>query len=285
MAALNITKNKPLKELSTIGIGGYAEYFCSVSSLEELQFIHSYARKNDFPITLIGKGSNSLFPDQGIQGIVVQNRIDFCKISENRVEVGSGYFLPLLVRKTVKASLAGLEFALSIPSTVGGAIWMNAGASQSEIKDVLDSVTFLHKTGGIQKYKKEDLTFSYRHSSFQKMDGVIVSAEFSLASQENVREKMLFLAAKRKKSQPLSEKTIGSIFKNPENHSAGALIEFCGLKGKRVGDAMVSSLHANFIVNTKNATQKEVLELIDYIKEVVQKKTGILLKEEIRIFS
>ncbi|MEL7431224.1 MAG: UDP-N-acetylmuramate dehydrogenase [Chlamydiota bacterium] len=283
MVAINITKNKPLKDLSTFGIGGLAEYFTSVRSIEELRLAIRLAKERRLPLYLLGNGSNTLFPDEGLKGFVVRNQIRSLVWKENRVIVGSGYLLPLLARKTAKRFLSGLEFAWSIPGTVGGAIWMNAGANGCSMSDCLSEVGFIDLNGTYHVYPKSALSFGYRSSSFQKKQGYIVWAAFSLRPDPNAYENMLLIGKTRRQSQPLKEKSIGSIFKNPEGISAGKLIDQLGWKNFRIGGAKISSLHANFMINVENATQKDVLALIDKVKNKAQSCYNVSLDEEIVI--
>ena len=237
----------------------------------------------DFPKMVIGKGSNSLFSDRGFEGLVILNRIDFCQWEEEGVLVGSGYSFSRLGSQSARKGFKGLEFASGIPATVGGAIFMNAGANGSETCRVLKSVDVLD---GYEKktFLKEEIEFGYRTSSFQTMNLVILSAFFHLERDASSRKRQLEILFHRMKTQPLQEKSAGCIFQNPPGYSAGALIEQCGLKGIRVGGAKVSEKHANFIVNESGASAKEVKELIELVQERVFEQTGVFLTTEVRIF-
>ncbi|MBS0630124.1 MAG: UDP-N-acetylmuramate dehydrogenase [Verrucomicrobia bacterium] len=276
-------KNKPLSELSTFGIGGPARYFIEVHSIEELQNVISYCYKTNLSYHLVGKGSNSLFDDRGYDGLVILNKIDFCAIERCEVSVGAGFSFSLLGVKTARAGLKGLEFASGIPATVGGAIFMNAGANGQETCEHLTEVTFVDEQGRLEILPRSHLSFSYRHSCFQEKKGAIAAAKFILAPDETSRKKQLEIIAYRTKTQPYGDKSCGCVFRNPEGQGAGALIDRCGLKGKAVGGAEVSSLHANFLINRAQAKATEVLELARLVKECVKEQTGVELEMELRI--
>ena len=276
--------NRFLSEFSTFGIGGPISHFVSVRTIEEMQSAFAWARERHLPTLVIGKGSNSLFSDEGFLGLAILNKIDDCAIEGLRVTVGSGYSFSLLGSQTARRSLSGLEFASGIPATVGGAIFMNAGANKREACDALLSVTYLHEDGRSEEFLREKLLFSYRKSPFQELKGAIVRAVFRLELSLSAKATQLEIVNYRMKTQPLKEKSIGCIFKNPQKGmSAGALIEECGLKKCKIGGAEVSDIHANFIINTKNASAKDVLELIRIIQWRVKLKTGIELHPEIRV--
>lgn len=274
--------NKLLKEVSTFGIGGPAQFFVEVSSSLEMQAILSHCYKEKIPFFILGKGSNCLFDDQGLNGLVIQNKISYLNVVENEVEVGAGYSFSMLGLKTAKLGLAGLEFASGIPATVGGAIYMNAGANGGETFQTLSEVQFVDGQGNLQTFSKKELEFSYRFSSFQKKKGAIVSAKFTLSPCLEAREKQLSIIEYRTKTQPYKDPSIGCFFKNPQGGSAGALIEKAGLKGFSVGGAEVSQKHANFIINKEGALAKDVLLLAKEVKERVKESLGIELEQEAR---
>ncbi|MBU6384188.1 MAG: UDP-N-acetylmuramate dehydrogenase [Verrucomicrobia bacterium] len=276
---MQLQKNRRLSEFSTFGIGGPIAYFVEVSSIEDMEKAYLL----DLPKMVIGKGSNSLFPDRGFDGLVILNKIDFCHWQGADVQVGSGYSFSLLGVQSARNHFSGLEFASGIPATVGGAVFMNAGANGSETCESLQSVLFFNGKERKQ-YMRSELEFGYRTSSFQKMDGVILAATFSLKELPFARQKQLEIIDYRMKTQPLKEKSAGCVFRNPPGASAGALIDRCGLKGVRAGGAKVSEIHANFIVNAEKATSEDVKTLIQLVREKVFEQTGILLETEIRIF-
>jgi len=276
-------KNKPLSELSTFGIGGPARYFVAVDSIQQLQQVIQYCYESKLAFHVVGKGSNSLFDDRGFDGLVILNKIDFCDIEGTEVSVGAGFSFSLLGVKTARKGLGGLEFASGIPATVGGAIFMNAGANGHETCEHLTEVTFIDERGQPEILPRSALNFSYRHSSFQDKKGVIAAAKFSLVPDESARKKQLEIIAYRTKTQPYGDMSCGCVFRNPQGQGAGALIDKCGLKGKAIGEAEVSTLHANFLINRANARAEEVLELARYVKECVKAKTGVELEMELRI--
>lgn len=278
-----IEKNKPLAGYTTIGIGGPAEFFAEVSTVEQMKEAFQFAKEQEIPIHILGKGSNTLFDDRGFKGLVILNKIDAMEeIEPGLFEVGAGCSFPLFGVRTAKKGYTGFEFAAGIPASVGGAIYMNAGASGQETSTFLAKVTFLDKTRGLLEFTRDDLHFDYRFSSFQKWDGAILSAQFRLPKKEGAREKQIAIIEARTKSQPYEDKSAGCVFRNPPQKPAGQLIDELGLKGSAIGGAMVSPKHANFIVNKGGATAKEILSLVAAIEEAVHKQTGIHLEREIR---
>lgn len=280
--ALQLKCDRTLSEFSTFGIGGPIRYFLTVSTKEQMREAFLFAKQEQIPYLILGKGSNCLFDDRGFNGLVILNKIDFCQWEEGRVFVGAGYPFSLLGVQSARQGFAGLEFASGIPATVGGAIFMNAGANGFETKDYLQSVVYLDESLEEKVYQKEELSFSYRKSSFQTMRGAILAATFDLEPKPEARQKQLQIIDYRMRTQPLKEKSIGCIFRNPSSqHSAGALIEQAGLKGLQIGGAKVSEIHANFIVNTGKAKAQDVLALILEIQQRVGNQSGIHLEPEI----
>lgn len=276
------TALKPLKELSTFGIGGPAKYFIEISTIEDMQGLLAFCDKEGLDYLIIGKGSNCLFDDQGFDGLAILNKISFCTMQEYKVHVGSGYSFSLLGAQTARKGLAGLEFASGIPASVGGAVYMNAGANGQETKDSLVEVSYVNEKGELEILTKEQLHFSYRTSSFQSRKGAIVAATFHLSPCSEARKKQLAIIDYRTKTQPYGEKSAGCVFRNPREGSAGALIEKSGLKGEGIGGAEVSEMHANFIVNKEGARANDVLKLARHVQEKVKQHTGVELEMEIR---
>lgn len=279
---MHLQENKPLRELSTFGIGGNARYYLEVNTSVEMCEALRYCHEQKLPFLVIGKGSNCLFDDRGFNGLVILNKISFCHYEAESVHVGAGYSFSLLGVQTARKGFAGLEFASGIPATVGGAVYMNAGANGSETCSHLTEVHYVTELGEEKVFKKEELVFSYRFSSFQKMKGAIASVKFHLALSGDARQKQLAIIDYRTKTQPYKDKSAGCVFRNPQPHHAGALIEKAGLKGFAIGGAEVSTMHANFIVNRDQATAQDVLALAKHIKSIVQEKTGVELEMEIR---
>lgn len=275
---------KPLREVSTFQIGGPARFFKEAHSIEEMQQLLNYCRKHQLPYFILGKGSNCIFDDRGFDGLVILNKIDFLeKRGENGFYVGAGYSFSLLGVQTARQGWTGLEFASGIPGSVGGAVYMNAGAGGSDTSQILASVEYINEAGAKVVYSKEELSFSYRTSPFQNMRGAIVAAEFRLQPSQEARKKQLELVGYRTKTQPYHEPSAGCVFRNPLGGHAGVLIEKAGLKGTRVGGARVSELHANFIVNSGKAQAQDVLELMTVVKQQVKEKTGFELESEVRV--
>ncbi len=273
---------KPLNQYSTFGIGGPARLFIEVVKIDQMQELLSYCYQQKLPYIVIGKGSNCLFDDRGVNGLVILNKITFCKFEWPTVSVGAGYSFSLLGAQTARKGWSGLEFASGIPGSVGGAIYMNAGASGAEAQEALVEISYVNEKGGLDVFLKSQIAFSYRFSSFHKQKGAIVSAKFLLRPSEEARKKQLLIIEHRTRTQPYSQKSAGCIFRNPSSLSAGALIQQAGLKGTRIGGAEVSTIHANFIVNKGSAKAKDVLQLSDYVKRTVKEKTGQDIEMEIR---
>ena len=281
---MNVQTNRFLSEFSTFGIGGPIRFFFQASAIAEMIQALAWAKSEGLPFLILGKGSNCLFNDSGFDGLAILNKIDFIEWGNRQVQVGSGYSFSLLGVQTARKGWSGLEFASGIPATVGGALYMNAGANGKETSDTLDSLRFLSPDGKVTNFKREELSFSYRTSPFQKMEGVILDATFILNDDPEARQSQLKIIDYRLKTQPWKEKSAGCVFRNPGNGiSAGALIEQAGLKGQKVGGAKVSEMHANFIVNTGDATASDVRRLIEIVQTKVKNTSGIELECEVRI--
>lgn len=271
-----------LAPYTTFGIGGPAKWFAPITNLEEMQRALAFCHQNRIPRIILGKGSNCLFDDKGFNGAILLNKINFIEEEHNGVfNLGSGYSYARLGAGTSRKGWTGLEFASGIPGTVGGAIYMNAGANGCDTASVLIEAHYLYPDGTLQTFSKEDISFGYRHSIFQKMKGAIVSAKVQLKKSVEAKEKQTAMLAYRTSTQPYGEKSAGCVFRNPEGASAGALIDTCGLKGLAVGGAVISPQHANFIVNQGNASAQDVLELVKRVKITVQDQYGIDLVNEV----
>ncbi|GAB5411951.1 MAG: UDP-N-acetylmuramate dehydrogenase [Chlamydiales bacterium] len=274
-------ENIPLSKYTTFGIGGPARFFAEVTSTEQMQEVLKAA--GELPIFFLGNGSNILFDDRGFDGLVILNRIQFFEQSGGRFSVGAGFNFSLLGSKVSRLGFGGMEFASGIPGSVGGAIFMNAGANGFETTDFLQKVHFVDRKGVLHEFEKSELAFSYRTSPFHKMEGAIVSAVFQLEECNQARKRRQDIVRYRQETQPYGEKSAGCIFRNPEGGSAGALIEQAGLKGLQVGGARVSEKHANFIVNPEGkANAKDVLRLMDLVKIAVRNQLGKELECEVR---
>lgn len=278
-------KNVCLKNFSTFHIGGPASYFHQINNKKDAVTILQYLHKKQIPYIILGKGSNCLFDDKGFDGVVLLNKINHYHITEEGfLTVGSGHSFGNICWKVSCLGFSGLEFGIGIPGSVGGAIYMNAGAHNFETSHYLSSVAYINTNFEIIREKKENLLFAYRKSYFQKFSFFILEALFQLHKNPLSKKKLQNLNKKRYISQPLKHKSVGCIFKNPApNISAGFLIDSCGLKGIAQGDAEISQKHANFIINKGQASANDVLYLINKIKTTVFNKTGILLEEEVKI--
>ena len=281
---ISFSLDELMEKHTTFKIGGKADVFVSVKSEEELIFSVNEAKKVGIPLCVIGKGSDLLVSDKGIEGAVIcldgMRKID---ISGDTVTVAAGTGMQALCLSLQKAGLSGFEFAYGIPGTVGGAVFMNAGAYGGEIKDCIVSARYLAKEGNIAHITAEDMKLSYRKSIFQENGGIILSAvfKFQKGNPDEILEKMNCYLARRKEKQPLEFPSAGSVFRRPEGNFAGTLIEKSGLKGERVGGAMVSKKHAGFIVNTGGATSEDVKRLIEKIQKKVFCDSGVELKTEV----
>lgn len=278
-----LVHNKSLASISTLGIGGPAKFYFEVKSIEELKEAFFFCNSQSLSFIIIGKGSNALFDDRGFNGCVIHNKIDFLEQSGAIFKAGAGYSFSRLGTLTARLNFSGLEFASGIPASVGGAVFMNAGANGNETSQCLISVDFMDETGNLRTYTKEELSFGYRSSSFQTKSGAIVSAVFSLRQNETARAHQIQLIQYRQKTQPYSDKSLGCVFRNPSTKPAGQLIDECGLKGYAKGDAAISSLHGNFLINTSQATSEEFKALIQDVQNKVYEKTGTQLECEIRM--
>ncbi|MDN3507788.1 MAG: UDP-N-acetylmuramate dehydrogenase [Simkaniaceae bacterium] len=274
--------NVALSRLTSFRIGGPARYLFEVTSTYEAKEAIAFAKERDLPYYVLGKGSNSIFDDSGYDGVIILNKIEFLFFDGPDVHVGGGYSFSLLGAQTARRRFSGLEFASGIPGSVGGAVYMNAGANGGETKDTLVSVDFLTDEGQLLHLKRDEIEFKYRYSSFQEMKGIILGARFCLRRDEKAKERQVEIVKYRTSTQPYHDPSAGCIFRNPEPEKAGRLIEECGLKGFQIGGAEVSVTHANFIVNRGNAKASDVLELIEHVKKVVKEKTGIDLEMEVR---
>lgn len=278
-----IQSNVPLSSHCTLKIGGKARYYIEVTTTDEIREAFIFANRQKLPIVLLGKGSNILFSDTDYEGVVIHNKIAFIKqLDDQTFSVGAGTGFPLLGIKTAKLGLTGLEFAAGVPGSVGGAIFMNAGAFNQETVDTLEQVTFMTSEGEIITTSIKKDNFGYRISPFQKKEAIILKAIFKLQKDPTARERQLKYLKQRETTQPLTSASAGCIFKNPERHSAGALIEQSGLKGYQMGGIYISPKHANYFINEGSGTAKDVQDLIDHTRNVVKTCTGIVLEQELK---
>ncbi len=281
-------KDEPMSKHTTFKIGGNADSYIKVNTLSKLSAILKECKDSEVDYMLLGNGSNVLVSDEGIRGVVLRLDGEFRRITlidDTTIFCGAGASLAYLCKFALKCGLTGLEFAWGIPGTVGGAVFMNAGAYDGEMKNVVYSVAHMTPDGKIGRIEKDDLQFGYRTSVYRKNGMIITGVTLKLkkGNTEEIRNKMDDYLERRNSKQPLEYPSAGSVFKRPEGNYAGALIEQCGLKGRLHGGAQVSEKHAGFIINKSNATAKDIRELIGEIKNTVLDKTGYNLECELII--
>lgn len=284
----NIKYNESMKKHTTMKVGGEAKVLVEPESVEEIKQVIDFAKENNIAYYVIGKGSNLLVSDDGIDGIVIKisSKFSDIKVDGNTIYATSGASMPLVSITAKNNMLSGFEFACGIPGTIGGGVKMNAGAYGSEISNIVTEITYLDEDGSIKTIKNKDAKFGYRDSIFKQNDKlVILSAKFELEKKEENKEIEKIMSennTSRRQKQPIELPNFGSVFKRPEGHFVGPMIIECGLQGYNVGDAQVSTKHAGFIVNLGNATCKDVEELIEIIKEKVYEKFNVHLETEVQ---
>ncbi|MBY0097669.1 UDP-N-acetylmuramate dehydrogenase [Mesobacillus maritimus] len=283
-----VKENEPLASHTTIKIGGPADLFIEPSTIDNLEKAMKVIREAGVKWTAIGRGSNLLVSDKGIEGVVIKlgAGLDHVEVVGNTVTVGAGASVVALAMTLSRKGLSGLEFASGIPGSVGGAVYMNAGAHGSDISKILEKAHILFEDGTMEWLNVEQMTFSYRTSVLQKeRPGIVLEAVFNLQNGEVDTIKGVIKKNKdyRKDTQPWSSPCAGSIFRNPLPNYAGQLVEKAGLKGYSIGGAQISEMHGNFIVNTGNATAADVLALIDYVKKQIWDLYGIRMETEVEI--
>lgn len=281
-------KDEPMSKHTTFKIGGNASAYIKVSNLSRLSTILKECKSSNVKYMILGNGSNILFDDNGIDCAVLRLDGDFRKISlldETTIYCGAGASLAYLCKFAVKNNLSGLEFAWGIPGTVGGAVFMNAGAYDGEMKNVVHSVSHISPDGTIGRTESKNLEFGYRTSVYRHNGCIITGVTLKLKKGEHdeIQEKMDDYLERRNQKQPLEFPSAGSVFKRPKDNYAGALIEKCGLKGKIQGGAQVSEKHAGFIINKSNASSQDVKTLIKEVQNEVAQKTGYDLECELII--
>lgn len=278
---------EPMARHTTYRIGGPARFYVQVASVGALTRLVDVCSATETPWVVIGRGSNVLVADEGFPGVVMVLARDFrmCRFDPEavRFSVGAGVPLSSVVQEAFRRSLAGLEFAVGTPGTVGGALRMNAGSHDEWVGARVASVTTFHPRRGLVRRAGDEIVWDYRTSSFRP-DDIIVECELSVEPADPffIRGKMEASLARRKKTQPLAEPSCGSVFRNPAGEAAGALIERAGLKGISRGGAMVSDVHANFIVNKGSASARDVKDLIEQVQAKVNETYGIELQPEVR---
>ena len=288
-----IKLDEPMSKHTSFRVGGNADAYIIVQNKENLIKVLKIAKEYNLPITIVGNGTNLLVKDNGIRGLVINYAssnfeiIDANKIDGCQIKVDSGVKNGVFAQFLLKNELTGFEFAAGIPGTIGGAIYMNAGAFGGEIANIVESVTYISlKDLKVYTLKNEQCEFAYRTSIFeQDEDMIILEAIFNFkkGKKEEIAQKMDEFRNKRLSSQPLDKPSAGSTFKRGENFITAKLIDECNLKGYKIGGAQVSEKHAGFIINTGNASAKDIIDLIKYVKTKVYEKFGVEIKPEVRV--
>lgn len=283
---VTILFNEPLKNFTFTKTGGPADMLSFPKTAEEVRQIVLYCQENSIPWMVLGNASNLIVRDGGIRGMVVMlAEMKEVMVADGRVTAAAGAKLIDTTYEALASNLAGFEFASGIPGSIGGAVYMNAGAYDGEIKDVFESADFLLPNGEIKKMTAEEMDFSYRHSAIQEMQGVILKATFALKNGDHsaIKARMDELTELRTSKQPLEYPSCGSVFKRPVGHFTGKLIQDAGLQGLKWGGAQISEKHAGFIVNIDQATATDYVELIAHIQSVIKEKFNVDLETEVRI--
>lgn len=286
MLPIKIKTNEPLSWYTYTKTGGPADFLAFPTNRQELKSLLALAQKQKMPITTLGNSSNLIIKDGGIRGLVIMlPDLKKIEIKQQQIIAEAGASIIAVTKAASKASLTGLEFAAGIPGSVGGAIFMNAGAYGGEIANVVSSIDEILPDGREVQISGDDLNFAYRHSVVQENQGIVVAATFNLklGQQPQIQNKMDELNALRRSKQPLEYPSCGSVFKRPQGHFTGPLIIKAGLQGKSIGGAQVSNKHAGFIINTGNATATDYLQLIHLIQKTVKEKFAVKLETEVRI--
>ena len=279
--------NEPMSKHTTFQIGGPADFLLFPASLEEVANVLEIAKRFAVPVTVLGNGSNVLVLDRGIRGLVIKfgPEMGYIRHSGSTVFAGAGALLADVSKYAAQSNLTGFEFAIGIPGSIGGAVFMNAGAYEGDMSQVVQAVTAVCTNGELRRFAGEELKFGYRHSVFQENGCLVCEVELGLTDGENtsIRVRIDDYTTKRQSKQPIEMPSAGSTFKRPQGHFAGTLIEQAGLKGTSVGGAQVSTKHAGFIINAGGATAQDVLSLINKVQDSVYKQFGISLHPEVRV--
>ena len=288
---MEVLKNESMKKHTSFKIGGNAEIYAKANTLDEIKYALELCQTNNIPLNVVGNGSNLLVNDEGIKGLVLKICLDYINIEYTHEEdaivtVGSGVLLAKLAQVLLKESISGFEFASGIPGTIGGAIRMNAGAYGTEFKDIVIETKALNKKGEIIIFSNEEQEFKYRSSLFKNKEYIVIETKLKLKKVKNwdtIKEKMDEYKESRREKQPIEFPSAGSTFKRGEDFITAKLIDECGLKGYQIGGAQVSIKHAGFIINVGNATAKDVLKLVEVVKNKVFEKFGKNIELEIEV--
>ncbi len=281
-----VLADEPMAKHTSFKIGGPCDYMVFPKSVDEVKAVLAFAKEEGIRVTVLGNGSNILVADDGIDGIVLKTtELKNITCNGNEITASAGVRLSALCEVAKEHSLGGMAELSGIPGTVGGGVYMNAGAYGGEIKDTLVSSLYLDEEGELKTLTAEEHQLSYRHSVFHEQPGwIVLETTFSLtpSNRDELHEKTVELLKKRNEKQPLEYPNAGSTFKRPEGYFAGKLIEDAGLRGFSVGDAQVSEKHCGFVINRKNATAEDVKTLIESVRETVAKQFGVTLEAEVR---
>ena len=285
----NILYNEDMKKHTTFKIGGPAECFIKIKTKEELKEILNIAKENKIPVTILGNGSNILVLDGGIEGITLTIQIEYIDIKQNgekyKIYVGGGYKLSKLAQICLKNEISGFEELSGIPGTIGGAVSMNAGAHGKEMKDIVEKIKCVDINGNEKEFSNEEAKFEYRKSIFKGNSYIVTEVVLNLekGKKEEIKAKMDEYAQYRKTKQPIEYPSAGSTFKRGKDYITAKLIDDAGLKGYSIGDAVVSTKHSGFVINKGNASAKDVLDLVKYIKDTIEEKFNKQIELEIEV--
>jgi UDP-N-acetylmuramate dehydrogenase len=282
------SRDEPLGRFTTMRVGGPADLFATAHNAFELRALVRFARSRGLPHLLLGRGSDIVIADAGVRGLVIQNRAEGSRVEDGRYTAESGVPMARAATETQKAGLTGLEFGLAIPGTVGGAVWANAGAHESDVATVLEAARVLDAAGREVILTGDDLAFQYRDSRFKHTERgappeIVLDATFRLeaADADTIKARLDDIRRWRQAHQPLGIPSAGSVFRNPDGTSAGKLIDEAGLKGLRIGGATVSEKHANFIVNDQKGSAADVRRVAERVRADIRERHGVVLQFEI----
>lgn len=278
-----LERNVPLGPLTTLRVGGAADRMVTIRGVDELVTALEVARLAGVAAGVLGKGSDIVVADDGVRGLVIRNRADAIEIDGRTVRSDSGTAMATLVKRCTSVGLAGIEFGISIPGSLGGAVWANAGAHDGEMKDIVVGVEAWSPATGRTTFDNAACAFAYRDSRFKSSGEIVLGASLALSpgTEDEIAGRVAAHQAQRRATQPLAEQNAGSVFRNPPGDHAGRLIDAAGLKGFRIGSAEVSTLHANFIVVDRGGSASDVRSVGDHVRAVVADTQGVELQYEI----
>ena len=283
----NIKIDEPMKRHTSFKVGGSADILVTPVSIFQLSEILKLCKRENVPILVMGNGTNLIVSDKGIRGAVIKiyDNLNGCSVENDTIRAYGGILLSKLSNVALENNLTVLEFASGIPGTLGGAVAMNAGAYGGEMRNVVFETEYMDKDGELKVLRNEEHEFGYRTSFIQKQSGIVIRSVLKLrkGNKDEIKALMRDLTKRRQEKQPLDMPSAGSVFKRPEGHFAGKLIEDCGLRGYQIGGAQVSNKHCGFIVNTGNATARDIISLIRHVQATVKMKFGIDMQTEVKI--